>query len=60
MRYVTDTCVIREDFMDFVEVMDVTAAGLAKTIIDYLRQNNVNADYLVGQGYDGASAMSGR
>lgn len=60
VRYVTDTCVIREDFMDFVEVMDVTGAGLAKTIIDYLRQNNVNADYLVGQGYDGASAMSGR
>jgi hypothetical protein len=32
---------------------------VAKSIIDFLRNSGLNLNYLVGQGYDGCSAMSG-
>jgi len=54
------TKTIREDFLDFVKLDDMTGEGLANVILRYMTEQNMNAAYLVGQGYDGASAMSGK
>jgi hypothetical protein len=58
LRYVTDNHLC-EDFIDFISVSDMTGVGLANTILSRLKQFQLDLTYLVGQGYDGASAMSG-
>ena len=50
---------IREDFLKFVVVSDLSGQGLAKTIIENLQSAGINLDFLIGQGYDGAASMSG-
>jgi hypothetical protein len=60
VRYTDENKNVREDFMDFLVVDDVTSEGLAKTILQYMKTQNMNTQYLVGQGYDGASTMSGK
>ena len=59
VRYVSDNS-IREDFLDFIPVYDLTGEGLAKEILSYMTRHSLFANYLIGQGYDGASAMSGK
>lgn len=51
---------MREDFLRFVPVKDVTGEGLSNTIIVSCEDLKLNLKYLQGQGYDGASAMSGQ
>ncbi len=51
---------IREDFIGFINFVDLTGPGLANTILHRLQQLNIDAQYLIGLGFDGASAMSGR
>jgi len=51
---------VREDFLQFVPIFDVTGKGLATVISDGLTKIGLNLHYLRGQGYDGAAAMSGR
>lgn len=63
LRYVdcsSGKAVIREDFLEFVHVEDVTAPALASTIIQRLKSFGLDLENLVGQGYDGAAVMSGR
>lgn len=55
----TDLSKIREDFLIFVPVTDVTRNGLATVILNTLTSLGLNLNYLRGQGYDGAAAMSG-
>lgn len=50
---------IREDFLTFVPVIDVTGNGIASNILNSLKSMKINLDLLCGQGYDGAAAMSG-
>lgn len=50
---------IREDFLEFTPAIDLSGKGLATLIVECLQKNNINCKFLVGQGYDGASAMSG-
>ena len=50
---------IREDFLKFVPVHDVTGKGLATTIKKELQSLGLDLNYMRGQGYDGAAAMSG-
>lgn len=52
--------VIREDFLCFVIVTDVTALGLSNTVISTLNKFDLDLGSLVGQGYDGAAVMSGQ
>lgn len=60
IRYVDlELYVVREDFLAFVPVCDVTGAGLAKTIKDQLQNLGLDLQNLRGQGYDGAAAMRG-
>lgn len=52
--------ILKEDFLKFVPVKDVTGEGLAQTLITTCKELSINFDFLRGQGYDGASAMSGK
>ncbi|XP_008187396.1 zinc finger MYM-type protein 1-like [Acyrthosiphon pisum] len=62
IRYIDPdlTCpLIREDFLKFVVVSDLSGQGLAKTIIENLQSAGINLNFLIGQSYDGAAYMSG-
>uniref|UniRef100_A0A2S2QIH3 Repressor of the inhibitor of the protein kinase n=1 Tax=Sipha flava TaxID=143950 RepID=A0A2S2QIH3_9HEMI len=50
---------IREDFLEFTPAVDLSGKGLATLIMGCLQKNSIHCQFLVGQGYDGASAMSG-
>ena len=39
---------------------DLTGEGIAKKILDFVRNLGLDMTYMVGQGYDGASSMSGK
>ena len=48
-----------EEFLGFSEVTDLTGHGLGNKIMHELESRNLDLGSLVGQGYDGASSMSG-
>jgi hypothetical protein len=50
---------IREEFLQFQAVTDLTGEGLAGTIVSSLQAYGLDMSKMVGQGYDGDSAMSG-
>ncbi|GBN03105.1 hypothetical protein AVEN_270885-1, partial [Araneus ventricosus] len=55
VRYVEDQQYkIREDFLTFVPVYEVTSAGLANTVLETLSILGLDLKKLRGQGYDGA------
>ncbi|KAH8035898.1 hypothetical protein HPB51_010650 [Rhipicephalus microplus] len=51
--------ILKEDFVDFVPVYDLTGKALASTILNSLRGHGFDLNLLRGQGYDGAASMSG-
>lgn len=51
---------IREDFLQFIEVHDMSGKGLSDVILKSMSDLGLNLQYLTGQGYDGAAAMSGK
>ncbi|KAL4120679.1 hypothetical protein QTP88_013327 [Uroleucon formosanum] len=51
--------VLKEDFLQFVPVKSTTGQNLATVILVTLKNLGIKCDYLLGQGYDGAAAMSG-
>ncbi|XP_025420070.1 zinc finger MYM-type protein 1-like [Sipha flava] len=51
--------VLKEDFLQFVPVNSTTGQNLATVILVTLKNLGIKCDYLLGQGYDGAAAMSG-
>lgn len=62
-RYVSESengPVLMEDFLTFVPVSDVTGEGLARVIEEKLTTLGLDLENVRGQGYDGASAMSGQ
>lgn len=63
VRYVehhaSELPVLKEDFVDFVPVYDLTGKALANTILSSLRGHGFDLNLLCGQGYDGAASMSG-
>ena len=59
IRYVDKDLVVREDFLGFVQITDLTGRALADMILGCLERMHIDCSYLVGQGYDGAAAMSG-
>lgn len=63
VRYVHEVdgiSVLREDFLKFVPVHETTGEALMNTIIDTCNKIGIDLKFLKGQGYDGASNMSGR
>ncbi|XP_054266894.1 52 kDa repressor of the inhibitor of the protein kinase-like [Macrosteles quadrilineatus] len=62
IRYVTNEehSSLREDFVTFVPLVDLGAESIAQKIIEACRKLGIDLENkLVGQGYDGASTMSG-
>lgn len=60
LRYVDLSNTIREDFVDFVAVERITGEVLAAKIKDVLAKLGLSLQDCRGQGYDGATNMSGR
>jgi len=50
---------LREDFLKFVSVENTTGKNIANVILETLKYLGIDSKYMVGQGYDGATAMSG-
>lgn len=60
VRYLNiETKVLHEDFLQFVPTTDMTGIGLANIILNSLHAFGIDLKYMRGQGYDGASTMSG-
>jgi len=53
--------IIRENFLAFIPVQDVTGVGLACTLLETLKTIGfiINLEKMRGQGYDGEATMSG-
>lgn len=51
---------VREDFLGFLPVHDLTGQALADVLLGFLRNVDLDPANLRGQGYDGASNMSGQ
>lgn len=51
---------IKEDFLEFSIVHDMTGKGLSTSILQLLEKFGLEKKFLVGQGYDGAASMSGQ
>lgn len=51
--------IVKEQFLQFVPTTELTGKALAGKILDSLESYGVDLTGLIGQGYDGASAMSG-
>ncbi|KAK5647944.1 hypothetical protein RI129_002836 [Pyrocoelia pectoralis] len=48
---------MREDFIGFVIVKDLSGEGLFQAILKYLQNSGLDLSLMRGQSYDGASAM---
>jgi len=59
VRFIKGTKV-HEEFLCFVPVSSTTSKDLASTILTQLSQIGLNLEHTQGQGYDGASNMSGK
>ncbi|XP_047135471.1 uncharacterized protein LOC124812642 [Hydra vulgaris] len=56
---INDFHTIREELLNFEKANDLSGKRLGELIIQNLKGHSLDLFYLVGQGYDGASAMSG-
>ena len=45
--------------MEIVLLKKADAATIYSTLVDYLKQNNIQLSKLVGMGFDGAATFSG-
>jgi hypothetical protein len=59
VRYLDDDYNIREDFLKFVVIDDLSGAGIAKVITGELLTEGLDLSLLIGMAFDGASAMAG-
>ena len=59
ISWVDDTGCVREDFLDIVHVKTTAATDLYDAIIKLLERHGLSLRLCRGQGYDGASNMSG-
>lgn len=50
---------MREDFLGFITLYKLNAKGISNLIIESLLNWCLDLNKLIGQGYDGASTMSG-
>lgn len=59
-EHINGESIIREEFLGFVPIFNRSAEGIATEIIKACSNYNLDMENLVGQGYDGCSAMAGR
>ena len=60
VRYLTDTFVIEEAFLGFVELPKTDAQTISEVLLKNVQHWGLNTSKWRGQGYDGASTMSGQ
>ena len=60
LRYVDSKGMLREHFLTFVEAASLTAESLTEYILDTLHKFHLDSNWIISQGYDGASVMSGQ
>uniref|UniRef100_A0A2S2P594 Repressor of the inhibitor of the protein kinase n=1 Tax=Schizaphis graminum TaxID=13262 RepID=A0A2S2P594_SCHGA len=60
VRYISEDNMLNEDFLQFFEIESLTGESLANSILNGLSKCGIDCSYLHGQGYDGASNMSGQ
>lgn len=59
VKYIDQANYNIRDFLQFVPIYDMTGKGIANTILSKLKVFGLDTQYICGQGFDGASAMSG-
>lgn len=59
LRYVFDNKV-QEKFISFIPAQDRTGEGLARLILEQIKNLGLDPNFMVGQAYDGCSAMAGQ
>jgi len=59
VRYVDGKAIIHEQFLTFVEATSLTAETLTSYLISTLTEHGLDPAFIVSQGYDGGSVMSG-
>lgn len=63
VRYVEEVAghaIVREDFLKFEPIVDATGLGLSSSVMSCFNSMTLDLKYCCGQGYDGASSMSGQ
>ena len=61
VRYVdVQSCTVVERFLSFIHAKSLKAASLSSYILSVIEENGFDTKWLVSQGYDGASVMSGK
>lgn len=55
----TSNNIVKQLFLRFVEAEDQSSEALEKTLLNYFNENMLDIRKLRGQGYDGATNMSG-
>ena len=60
LHFVDEQCDVREEFMSFVKMQRVRAIDISNDIVSSLEGPCLSLNELRGQGYDGASTMSGK
>jgi len=60
VRYLTDTFVVEETFLGFVELPKTDAQTISEVLLNSVQHWGLNTSNWRGQGYDGASTMSGQ
>ena len=60
LRFVDSKSHIREEFIAFIKLEQVRAKDITTAIISTIEGLGLSLDNLRGQGYDGASTMSGK
>ena len=59
LRYLAPDERLVERFLCFAVAPDLTGKGLPDQLMSILSDMNVDTNYMIGQGYDGAAAMAG-
>ena len=59
LRYLDKEGTINERFLTFVQATNLNAESLSNYLIKVLEDNVLDVTYIVSQGYDGVSVMSG-
>ncbi|XP_025192611.1 52 kDa repressor of the inhibitor of the protein kinase-like [Melanaphis sacchari] len=60
VRYIDKENNVNESFLKFIQVHSLSGKNLADSILNGLISCGIDCDFLYGQGYDGASNMSGQ
>lgn len=60
LRFFDDASEVREEFIGFVQLESVNAESITSAIMKKLSECGLEVKNLRGQGYDGASVMSGK